>query len=145
MNFPYLLALLGNTAGKGEGSRYLPYLKDPLLVVLAIIPLAVGVFIWAKARSRQRRRHKRHGHRISAKQSQALVESWKVMHGSRGRRKHHHRRETTNPTLADTGGLPPRRAPGTAPASSDLPPPPVTVPPLPYSGTVPPNPPEPRE
>jgi hypothetical protein len=36
MNFPYLLALLGNTAGKGEGSRYLPYLKDPLLVVLAI-------------------------------------------------------------------------------------------------------------
>lgn len=141
MNVPFLLAAITKYSGAGEGSRYLRYFKEPLVVLLAVIPLAVGLFIWAKANSRKRRRQKRHRARITPEQSRALVESWKVMHGSRHRRKHHHRREATNPTLAETGGLPPRRADAEAAQAADASRPPATVPPLPYKGNVPPNPP----
>jgi hypothetical protein len=142
MNLPLLLAAVGDISGKGEGARYLQYLKDPILVVLAVLPLAVGFFIWAKASSRKRRRHHRHRHRITAEESQALVESWKTMRNSRRRRKHRHHQEPTNPTLAETGGLPPRRKPKPEDPASDLPPPPTTVPPIQRQsdGSVPPNP-----
>jgi len=141
MNFLPLLAAVTKYSGAGEGSQYLKHLMDPLLMVLAIIPLAVGAFVWAKASSRKRRHQKRHSHRITAEESQAMVESWKTMRGSRHRRKRHGQRESQNPTLAETGGLPPRRTESPAAQATDLPPPPATVPPRPSSGTVPPNPP----
>ena len=112
MNLPLLLAAVGNVSGKGEGARYLQYLKDPVMVVLAIVPLAVGFFIWAKASSRKRRHlRRRHHHHLSEEGSKALVESWKIMRESRSHRKRRHHRQASNPTLAETGGLPPRRKP----------------------------------
>jgi hypothetical protein len=86
-----------------------------------LLALTVALFIWAYflRRKRNRRRSKRK-HSSSSSQNNAENVVTLLQGGRRRRRRHRRRREhrPRNPTLAETGGLPPIRP-------EDQPPPPV--------------------
>ncbi|MDE3066562.1 MAG: hypothetical protein KGJ60_03325 [Verrucomicrobiota bacterium] len=76
--------------------------RDVLFVLGAIVLVAVSVTVGMILRKRSRHHHHHHSSRAEAGEEAAH-------HHSRKRRRRHHHREhrPMNPTLAQTGGLPP--------------------------------------
>jgi hypothetical protein len=90
-------------------------IRDILLIVGAILVLSVILIAWARSPAR-RSRHRRHGSRAETSSSRSPVNS----SGSREHRHHRRRRQRRdhrgrNPTLEETGGLPPLRNESSAP------------------------------
>ena len=103
-------------------SRFSPGWVDFWILLGAILAVALLVFYWAVAIRKQKHRiHKhRHHHRPRPGYREQIKE---VANGIRQRRrKHGHEHRPLNPTLAQTGGLPPLR-------EADQPPPPPPAPP----------------
>jgi len=95
-------------AGWFEGKSFL----DPGIVLILGLPLllAVGIFIWA-AFFRKRRRPHEHRHHHSPPTgtgSSTEKKAWSSWF-SRRRRRRRRRERGRNPTLAESGGLPPMR------------------------------------
>ncbi len=91
--------------------------RDIVLIGAAVIALSVVLLFWAR-RYVQHSRHHRHEHRSSTLPDERPP----THHHHRHRHRHRHRQHsqpagTRNPTLAETGGLPPIR-----PQSSPNPP-----------------------
>lgn len=102
-----------------DGIRNVSTVRDILLVLACLAVLSFGLLVWA-AYVRKRQRHSsRHSHRVSptapgvrtSAASGTSAAGEKV--GPRRRRHRHRRRRSSsyplNPTLAQTGGLPPVR------------------------------------
>ena len=100
---------------------FLSWHTDSVTLEWALILGAIGLVSllalgWAAFfRKRSRRRHSHHhGHRHSSEQTETEVESKEAdapapPEERRHRRRSHHRHLPRNPTLAETGGLPPIR------------------------------------
>ena len=89
-------------------------LKEILVLIGAVLLVAVAVMIWAVAfRKKRKRTRLYHRHRHSSGETSASENSEKTTAGSRRRRQR--RERPRNPTLAETGGLPPVRLPPTPP------------------------------
>jgi hypothetical protein len=101
------------------GSPLPAWFRDAALVFAVALALGLMLLVWARF-IRKRRRHRTFGHRSSA----ALPEDLDGDNPSpdRAHRHRHHRRRRRrehrgrNPTLFETGGLPPPRPPGQPPA-----------------------------
>ncbi len=83
--------------------------RDIVLIGAAVLALSVVLLFWARRYVRHGRRH-RHEHRDSA-----LPDERPPTHHHRHRHRHHRRHHSQpaggrNPTLAETGGLPPVRS-----------------------------------
>lgn len=82
-----------------------------LLVIL--LALSIGLFAWAMASSRRRRRHHKHHRHRHAPIAEAAGADIGMAEERESRRDRRHRRRREhrprNPTLAETGGLPPIR------------------------------------
>ena len=93
----------------------LPALRERMVLLVSILVVAVVVLIWlwlsAKARRRAARREDRRQRRRSYNRQTPVEDRPPVPSGRRRRRKHRPR----NPTLAETGGLPPMRGSDTQP------------------------------
>ena len=92
--------------------------KDILIIIGAIAVVTVLALIWAVTFKRRRRHHSHHHHHHhhSHERSESVAEVMPeeepaIESSSRRRRRRHRRREhrPRNPTLAETGGLPPLR------------------------------------
>ena len=87
----------------------IPALKERMILLFAILVIALVVLGWsvifAKSRRRAERRAERQKRRRAFNRNAPVVERPPVESGKRRRRKHRPR----NPTLAETGGLPPIR------------------------------------
>lgn len=137
-----LPVLFSAVAEPGIESRYQVSagLRDGLIIVGAVGLLTLIIVIWASVWRKPRHRH--HHSRHHSEEAPTLVRYRHVQHEDPGllallkprrkRRKHrfHHR----NPTLAETGGLPPIRPEGTPPSTGS--PPAAATPP---SGSAPPQ------
>jgi FtsZ-interacting cell division protein ZipA len=89
-------------------------LKEILVLIGAMLLVAIAVMIWAVAfRKKRKRTRLYHRHHRSSTESAASENSGKRSQGSRRRREG--RERPRNPTLAETGGLPPARLPPTPP------------------------------
>jgi hypothetical protein len=90
-------------------------MRDGLIVTGAILLVAAGLILWAVAVRKRHRRHsaphRPHYSHHSGVQS-AEEEGDESRHSSHSRRRRRRRREhlPRNPTLAETGGLPPKRS-----------------------------------
>ena len=93
--------------------------RDILIIIGATALVTVLALIWAVTFKKRRRRHSHHrhhhhhhSHESSETTAPVAVDDEAVMEStSRRRRRRHRRREhrPRNPTLAETGGLPPLR------------------------------------
>jgi hypothetical protein len=99
-----------------KGTFLDPGTKEGLIVLGATCVVALAVMAWAALYVRKRRRHGRHahGHRGQSVGAEALeaVQSSPgngEVHHHRRRRKRRRDHRPRNPTLAETGGLPPVR------------------------------------
>jgi len=89
-------------------------LAELLVLIGAVLLVALAVMIWAVAfRKKRKRTRLYHRHHRSSAESAASANSEKRSPGSRRRREG--RERPRNPTLAETGGLPPVRLPPTPP------------------------------
>ena len=89
-------------------------LTEILVLIGAVLLVAVAVMIWAVAfRKKRKRTRLYHRHHRDSVESVASENSRKRTPGSRRRREG--RERPRNPTLAETGGLPPVRLPPTPP------------------------------
>jgi len=89
-------------------------LAELLVLIGAVLLVAIAVMIWAVAfRKKRKRTRLYHRHHRSSAESAASENSGKRSQGSRRRREG--RERPRNPTLAETGGLPPARLPPTPP------------------------------
>ena len=89
-------------------------LAELLVLIGAVLLVAVAVMIWAVAfRKKRKRTRLYHRHHRSSAESSAAENSGETTPGSRRRRQR--RERPRNPTLAETGGLPPVRLPPTPP------------------------------
>ncbi|HTL55510.1 MAG TPA: hypothetical protein VL361_07510 [Candidatus Limnocylindrales bacterium] len=92
--------------------------RDILIILGAVALVTLVVLLWAVAfRSKRRRRHHHHHHHHSHSHTETTAETSPESEpveesGSRRKRRRHRRREhrPRNPTLAETGGLPPLRS-----------------------------------
>ena len=97
--------------------------KERFIVLGAMTLVVLAVFIWvAFVREKPRRRSSRvHRHRRSVIKStmEGMAEVKRVLRTREHRRRQEHR--PRNPTLAETGGLPPTRSDGapTGPAANE--------------------------
>jgi len=93
--------------------------KDMVFIGAAVLGLSLLLILWARRYVRHSKRH-RHEHRSEsppARQEESNTRHHR-RHRHRHRRRHHsHEERGNNPTLAETGGLPPIR-----PQSSPNPP-----------------------
>jgi hypothetical protein len=92
-------------------------LKDVLLIIGTGLVLAALLLIWARfyVRNRAGRRHQQHHHRRPSSASAAASADIESDFEPNGRRRHRRRRRrrdhrARNPTLAETGGLPPAKS-----------------------------------
>ena len=95
---------------------------DTLIVLGAIALVALIAFFWAFSRHKnggRRRKHHYHrkGHREQLQKNAGDIKELVGQHRSGSRRKH----RAINPTLAETGGLPPIRETGKPAPSAPLP------------------------
>ncbi len=92
-----LLANLGFWGGEGR------WIGEVVAIVAAVSLLTLLLLVWASYFRRRRRRHSHHHAHDHGEQRQHS--------GHRRRRRHRHGGKETkrNPTLAETGGLPPAR------------------------------------
>lgn len=94
--------------------------KDAIVIFGVLVVVTLGVFIWAAFIRRRRRRKRVHHYprsrpeSISSEAKPAGESSNAEASGSGSRKKRRRRREhrPKNPTLAETGGLPPMREDG---------------------------------
>ena len=91
-----------------------PAMRETLIVIGAILLVALGLLIWAGAVRKKRRRrstpHRPHYHQDSPDRSaEGDAEAPLSSHSHRRRRRRREHRPR-NPTLAETGGLPPIRS-----------------------------------
>ena len=123
------LALLALDAGDlplrpgAAGGGRLPLVFEDVYVILGTgLLLLVLLLVWAKYLRKRPRRHDnpRVTYRAAGEEEQEGEEAEAHSHHHHHRRRHRRRRDhrVRNPTLAETGGLPPPRA-------SDAPPPPA--------------------
>jgi len=90
--------------------------KDILVIVAVGLALGLLLLFWARYYVRQKKRRHRHHHERSVVSDPAPVpadeEDHDPRHDGRRRRRRRHRRDhrPRNPTLAETGGLPPPKA-----------------------------------
>jgi hypothetical protein len=99
---------------------------DVFVVIGAVALIAVLALIWAVAIRKPRRHHHHHHHHQSSRQwgmnPDADLDGRTGQHGKPAETRHRRRRRdhrSRNPTLAETGGLPPIRGekpPGDSPA-----------------------------
>ena len=98
-----------------------PGARDALIILAAFLVVTGAVMVWAVFLRKPSRRHSHHHHHHHHHHSEertpnsgAEAESEELHHGSRRRKWRRPRREhrPRNPTLAETGGLPPIRDPG---------------------------------
>jgi FtsZ-interacting cell division protein ZipA len=92
-----------------------PAMRETFIVIGAVLLVAVGLLLWASVAYKRRRRrsssHRQHHEQKSAgKASADSAETRQTSHSRRRRRRREHR--PRNPTLAETGGLPPVRTEG---------------------------------
>ena len=116
---------MNNTDTISITDKMLPGSMDVFIVLGAIVLVALIVFFWVLSfRKNEKRRHKHHHrhHRKSYREQFRKGASGirELIRQRRRQRRREHR--SINPTLAQTGGLPPIR-------KSDTPPPPPTPPP----------------
>jgi hypothetical protein len=113
---PTLLASLEIVEGSGVFARLTPDAKEGLLIFAAIALVAGGLLLWAALFRRKRRRQ----HARNARHEPAtLVRYRHPRHEDDGllailkprQRRRKRRNQRRNPTLAETGGLPPIRPP----------------------------------
>jgi len=123
------LALLAQTGDEVQVSRLTANLKEALFLIGALsgVLLVAAVYIYVRWK-RRRHAHRHHRASTSADGAQPGAEDGR----ERGRRKWRKRRRyeeeysRRNPTLAETGGLPPKREGSpVAPAQAPAPPPQV--------------------
>jgi hypothetical protein len=96
-----------------EWQKLPPQTRDALLIIGALLLATLGAFIWAAFLRRRRKRRQGHSHGASHRGAQLETatkqeETPKRRKWRRRRREHRPR----NPTLAETGGLPPVRTDG---------------------------------
>ena len=111
---PFFAQILPIDVLPSSGSHWMGLtLKELLILLGAVSIVTLAVFIWAAYIRKGPRRHSHHHHHHSHSSSASPPESPDV--GANGekryRRKRRRRREhrPRNPTLAETGGLPPVR------------------------------------
>ena len=116
---PFLLADVEVEDVLAQWKTWSPSARERLIVFTAIALITVPVLVWAvfvrKARRRQRSRRHSHHHSHEPAENVAPAEGDNVTTQPRKRRKWRRpRREhrPRNPTLAETGGLPPVRRGG---------------------------------
>jgi type VI protein secretion system component VasK len=91
------------------GARWSQNTINAWIVVGAILGVVALVLVWAAFIRKRRRRRHRHHHRSIAKATAAgITEIRRHVHERQRRRRSRQRQR--NPTLAETGGLPPPRA-----------------------------------
>ncbi|MGO8766710.1 MAG: hypothetical protein ACLQSR_16430 [Limisphaerales bacterium] len=81
-----------------------------------ILLVVIGLFIWAVFLRRTKKRRRKHRHHHSSyreKLEKGANDIKEIVEERRHRHRHGHR--PVNPTLAETGGLPPRRPPDEPP------------------------------
>lgn len=111
-NFPLLLAAVDSEDFAGAWHNPSGSTKQYLVMLGAMAVVAAALLIWA-AYFRKRRRHSHHHHHHHHSSTPAsgpvpnATESISNQHKRRRRRRREHR--PRNPTLAETGGLPPIR------------------------------------
>jgi ABC-type nickel/cobalt efflux system permease component RcnA len=116
---PFLLAVTEVEDVLAQWKTLSPSARERLIVITAIMLIAASVLVWAVfvRKSRRRQRSHQHGHHHSHDPARdaAAADGDDVTTQSRKRRKWRRpRREhrPRNPTLAETGGLPPMRTGG---------------------------------
>ena len=119
MNIGFLAATWADDPIPGFGPLT-PAMKERLIIFGAMALVLVVIITWALAFRRQRqrsarredRRRRRHSFRRQATKGVAELREYVKEHRRRRRREHRPR----NPTLAETGGLPPVRGDQDSPA-----------------------------
>jgi Flp pilus assembly protein TadB len=91
-----------------------PVLRDVIVVMVAGCAVGLIALLWAALVRKRKRRHRHHHHHSSSAGTQAassLASAEVSDNGLERRRKRRRRRDhrPRNPTLAETGGLPPVR------------------------------------
>jgi ABC-type nickel/cobalt efflux system permease component RcnA len=123
MNPPFHLFLMQGGEVISTGSGMTPAMREWLIVMGALLGVSVVAAIWfvltQTGKRKRRRKHHHHSHH-EEDEPQAPVEK-KEKHSHHRRRRHRsaHEELPRNPTLAETGGLPPIRdedAPGSSPS-----------------------------
>jgi FtsZ-interacting cell division protein ZipA len=95
-----------------------PWLRETMIVVGAVLLVAVGLLLWASVAYKRRRRrsssHRQHHEKkLAGNASAENAETERSSHSHR-RRKRRREHRPRNPTLAETGGLPPIRPEGSS-------------------------------
>jgi ABC-type nickel/cobalt efflux system permease component RcnA len=92
-----------------------PAMRETLIVIGAALLLAVGLLLWVSVAYKRRRRrsssHRQHHEKKLAGNASAENAEGERSHSHR-RRKRRREHRPRNPTLAETGGLPPIRPEG---------------------------------
>lgn len=130
MNLLFTLALLASSGAEVPLPPKVPgTARDTLIILIAASGVGLvllGVFtLWVKRRRSRHRHHRRH-HRqhlhVEAPPTEAAVSAEAELDSVAGPTSHRHRRRKRrrehrprNPTLAETGGLPPPRPEGQVP------------------------------
>jgi hypothetical protein len=91
-----------------------PGMRDALILLGALLLVVIATLVWAAFIRREKRRHRHHHHAshhrpIQAGAAGVPAETKHEFRKRRRRRRREHR--PRNPTLAETGGLPPIREP----------------------------------
>ena len=89
-----------------------PVFRDWMILLGAILVVAVIVLLWIVASARARRRKARREERLQRRRTlkrQANAEPLPKVESADGRRRRRRKHRPRNPTLAETGGLPPVR------------------------------------
>jgi hypothetical protein len=98
--------------------RFSPAWVDFVIVLGALLVLAILLFFWVLVFHKPRRRHRKRKHHHSHRgQFKKGTDGIREMIRQRRHGHHRHEHQPLNPTLAQTGGLPPLR-------DEDKPPPP---------------------
>ena len=86
-------------------------LKDVLFIGTAVLGVSVLLFFWARryARRSRRQRRERHSETRPLPREEGSPRHHRRHRHRHRRRRHSHEERASNPTLAETGGLPPVR------------------------------------
>ena len=105
---------MDDTAMPNSGGLFSPAMGDMLIVLGVIILVTLAALFWAlmfhqrKSSHRRRRQHHHHHHKSGpADEPSKAVSGFKQLLDRH--RRHRRERRALNPTLAETGGLPPVR------------------------------------
>ena len=110
-----LLAQLETVFGEKPSKSYSRGLKDILIVVGVALVLSALLFFWAAVWRKRRRAHKSHHHHGDVQPGGDPSIGKHKRHRRRHRKASHPDKRPRNPTLAETGGLPPPRTDDTVP------------------------------